>query len=210
MAAIAAAIGFANKDNLPSICILQVGNCGSPGSSFESSVSNGSSSPLPSPSSSPSNQFISKNKYETKVQAAKTTLSTMPPGLSIQFPMGVQSPIRSGKLGALESKYPSLEVIGYLDRESGQVKPVTPSELLALLDTHAESLYEQVSGNLSPEKTMLASLDLVVIESKNNVVKTVSSVNAGDVVRDAVNSILNATLKESQYNKLVEGLALNR
>lgn len=213
-AAITAVIALASKNKLPIICIFQFGNCGNPGNGNPGFVINGVPSQTQSPSISPTsqplpslaNEMISKDEYLKHVLAAKTALSTIQPDLPIQFPMGVYSPIGSINM---RSNLSSLEVIGYLDQESGKVKPVTPSELLGLLNQHASSLYAQVSGNISSEQNTLATLDLVVFDSKTQAVKTVDSVNAGDVVRDAVNSTLNATLQKSQNNKL-ENFSLNR
>ena len=130
----------------------------------------------------------------------------MAPTLSVQFPMSVYSPIGS-RVQKTDSS--SLEVIGYLDQESSKIQPVTPSELLGLLNQNAPSLYAQVSGTVSSGQKTLEALDVVVIDTKTQEVKTVDSVNAGDFIRDAVNSTLNGNLKPNNDYKL-ENYPLNR
>lgn len=211
-AAIAAAAGLLNKDKLPPICMFQFGNCGNPGNGNPGFVITVGPSQTQSPPISPkpeplpplANEAFSKDEYLKQVLAAKTALSIIQSDLPIQFPMGVHSPI--GSINMRNHSSSSLKVIGYLDQESRKVKPVTPSELLGLLNQHGDSLYAQVSGNISSEQNTLLTLDLVVFDSKTQAVKTVDSVNAGDVVRDAVNSTLNETLQESQ----LENFSLNR
>lgn len=211
-AAIAAAAVLVNKDKLPPICMFQFGNCGNPGNGNPGFVITVGPSQTQSPPISPkpeplpplANEAFSKDEYLKQVLAAKTALSIIQSDLPIQFPMGVHSPI--GSINMKNHSSSSLKVIGYLDQESRKVKPVTPSELLGLLNQHGDSLYAQVSGNISSEQNTLLTLDLVVFDSKTQAVKTVDSVNAGDVVRDAVNSTLNETLQESQ----LENFSLNR
>ena len=202
-----AVLAFANKDKIPMICIFQVGNCG--GNGNPNVTINPFSSTPPSYQPSPSNDVSSKEEYLGHIESAKLALAVMQPDAPIQFPMGVHSPIKS-KNAKLNSS--SLVVIGYFDQEARKVKPVTPSELLGLLNQpeYADFLYSQLAGNVTSDQRYLRAINLVVFDSKYQAVSTLDSVDASDFVRDAVNSKINGTLVASQYNRKLENLLVNR
>jgi hypothetical protein len=206
IAIIGSITALSTKDALPPICIFQVGVCGGkstdppPGITTPPKVL-----PPQSTVADPSTlSNISKESYLKNINAARTNLSARKPDLPLQFPLGTSSPIDTGAASSSRK----FEVIGYLDKQSKKVKPITSSELLKFLDSYGVPLYEQVANTAPSNRNTLDTLDLLALDISDKTVKTLDSVDAGSFLRDAINSTLNGKIIECQYGNL-DGLQVN-
>jgi len=183
---------------LPTVCFLNIGNCGGPISGISSSQAeidasrSGSSghAPQSTSSSQPTNL---QDIYLQEIVGTIAILDSMPPEMLLQFPIGSDS---------------ALEVVGYVDHVSGRVLPLTPQELSTFLDANASRLYVQASGEVPDDREMLDTLDIVVFDNVNREHKFVSSIDAGDFLRDAVESTIQGSLRELEVDISDSQLAL--
>ncbi|NJO50007.1 MAG: hypothetical protein HC840_11840 [Leptolyngbyaceae cyanobacterium RM2_2_4] len=156
--------------------------------------------PSPQP---PSNS--DKEIFFEYVSTAKTALESMKPDLPVMFPLGVNHPLSAKR--ETTSPQELIEVIGYLDEPSGQVKNLTPAELIQLLDQRADVLYDQLSERTTHSDTVL-TVDLIAYKPQTQQFYVLSNVDASDVLRDVVNAVLNGELRENMYD--TSNLPLNR
>lgn len=163
--------------------------------------------PHASPTSTPSVRPSPSDReaFSKYVSAAKTALESMKPDLPVVFPLGVNRPLISKRETA--SPQGVAEAVGYLDEPSGKVKNLTPAELIQLLDRRADVLYDQLSERTTHSDTVLA-VDLIAYRPQTQQFYVLSSVDASDVLRDAVNAVLNGELRENMHD--TSNLPLNR
>ncbi len=141
------------------------------------------------------------------IRYAEARVAQLPEDFKIAFDLGTNSPIQIGDLPD-ESRLTrsGYEAVGYIN-SSGQVKAFTPILLGAMFDTEAnnrgqlvitpeaqEILVADASGAFLQARRM-PSIDLIVHPKGTNEIVLIPRANANAVCRDALNAVLNETLR---------------
>lgn len=159
--------------------------------------------------SQPPVQLAYDSELLNSIYTAEEEVSTLPEDIPLKFDLGTNSPIRIGSLpdgGALNHSY--YEAIGYVDRLR-EYNTFTSPILSMMFTVEARN-----GGNLAitPEAqqiliadakgTFIQALripviDLVVSSKRTDQIFVLENVNANAVCRDALNSVLNHTLRRN-------------
>ncbi|MEG4271998.1 MULTISPECIES: hypothetical protein [unclassified Microcoleus] len=139
-------------------------------------------------------------------------LSVMPQDMSVEFPIGINSPIPSGQISddtgkPGEIRDSEIYAIGFVSND-GKPQKFTPTNLTVMFETIRNN-----GGTLPPidmtpkaQENLLADakgrkripvFDLIVRKTTSNRKYVVRNVNANSVDRDALNAVLNGTLRRS-------------
>jgi hypothetical protein len=149
------------------------------------------------------------NNYRRAIEA----LSVMPQDMSVEFPIGINSPIPIGRISDDTNKPGELRdsevyAIGFVSND-GQPRKFTPGNLTKMFETIRNN-----GGTLRPidmtpkaQENLLADakgrkripvLDLIVRKTTSNRMYVVRNVNANSVDLYALNAVLNGTLRRSK------------
>ncbi|MEK0191228.1 MAG: hypothetical protein EA000_13170 [Oscillatoriales cyanobacterium] len=149
------------------------------------------------------------NNYHKAIEA----LSVMPQDMPVEFPIGTNSPIPIGQISEDtgkpgENRDSEIYVIGFVSND-GKPQKITPGNLTVMFETIRNKGGTLPSIDMTPkaQENLLANakdrkripvLDLIIRgKAASNQKYVVRNVNANAVNRDALNAVLNGTLRRS-------------
>jgi len=154
------------------------------------------------------------NSYHQAIEM----LSVMPEDIPVEFPLGTNSPIRTGQIPndtGTPAEANNLIAQGFVD-QNGQPHYFTPTNLVAMFSAAIQnggniprSILPETQENLLADAQgvffqaqRIPVLDLIVRNVRTNRRYIVRNVNANAFERDALNAVLTRTLRRS--NKISE------
>ncbi len=157
------------------------------------------------------------SQYPELVRRARQAVSTLPSNTPLQFPLGVNSPIRLHDSWYNQPLQPSsgkrYQAIGFVN-SSGQPQAITVADLLEMFDYHLEAfetanlpmfpIAEQVLVADASDNYVVAQvgdvLNLIVVDTQTNKVQLAPNILFVGFLRDATNAALNNEFSSSNFD----------
>ncbi|MDY6803994.1 MAG: hypothetical protein SXA11_09335 [Cyanobacteriota bacterium] len=154
------------------------------------------------------NRSSCRDKFSKLILKAKQNLSSMQANQPIQFPLGVNHPIRLTE--SRPDSEQTWQVIGSINPE-GKIEAITVADLLEMFDAHLNFLQDDTLSRM-PEETqvLIASssttyayapdilvIDLVAYNAQTQKIYILPNVTYNSVLKDALNAALNKEVRRN-------------
>ena len=164
---------------------------------------------------SPSTMELADNSLIEAIYEAEKEVSLMPEDVPLMFDLGTNHPISVGRLNDdYQLTRTEYEAIGYVNRQTGHGESFRNIEFRTMFVTEARNggdlaitpeakhiLVADAQGFLS-QRMRVIFIDLIVHDKVTGEIFVIPDANPNAVCRDALNSVLNGTVKVNGHELL--------